>query len=529
MSYESDLLQRYLKKGENNWEDIFKRVAKFLANNNEEYDKFFNLMNNNDFYPNTPLLLNAGTSMPMASACFAFAMHDSMDSILQTFKEAARTQYLGGGTGISFDKLRHSGAPIKKGTRGNAMGVVNTIRGFDGWFKSILQGGLRRSASMGVINCDHPEIFEFIKCKDKEGEIATFNISVGITDRFMKAVENEEDWDLIDRKTKKAHKTIKAKEIWDLLCQQAYKNGEPGLLFLDTINKLHPLPEKIVNTNPCGEAILSNNESCILGSINLVNHVLFDDQGRAKGLDLEKLKSTVREAVVLLNKVIDKQMYPLKKIERKVKKTRKIGLGLMGFATVCCLLDIEYGSKKCYDFIDEFMSMIKKEAYKKSKELVQVYGSIAKLNRANTLLLSIAPTGSISRIANIRGKLGCSFGIEPYYAEEYKSNILDGSYSEKIKILSYEYLKKSCLIFANDLTYKQHIKVQARFQNYVDHSISKTINLPFEATMEDVSKAFVMAYRHDCKGITVYRSGSRKNEVLEQKKHEGCVTGSCEL
>lgn len=521
-------------------EKMFSRVANDISkaeynySSNEENrkiweSKFYEVMTNFNFLPSTPVLFNAGTPVQQLNACFVLPITDTlsngMDGILDTMTKAAIIHKTGGGTGFDFSKIRPANSEVN-GTGGVASGPVSFMKAYDSVTEVIKQGGKRRGANIGILRCDHPNIFEFLDCKKEEGSISNFNISVALTDNFLKAVKTNSNWDLIWNE--KIYKTVKAKEIWNKIIDGAWKNGEPGILFIDTFNKYNVVPSlgSIAATNPCGELGLLAKESCLLGSINLSN--MYDEVNSS--IDYQKLKDIVNIAVRFLDNVIDRNQLPLTEIVDMTKSLRRMGLGIMGFADLLIKLKVRYGSEDSYNIAKDIISFIKKEAYKYSETLAIERGPFPYFEkepelkkqkpRRNVTLLSIAPTGTISMIAN------CSSGIEPIFALEMNKNVLDTSldmdhslYTEWKKN-NKERSHPNYFITAKEIPYTEHVKMQAIFQNSVCTSISKTINFHFDATKEDIEHAYMLAWELGCKGMTVYRDGSRNIQVLVSKNIE---------
>jgi len=555
------LKRRYLKRDDQGNptetpEELFKRVADNIAHADLLYDEhadikgvsdeFYTIMAHLEFLPNSPTLMNAGRKLQQLSACFVLPIEDSMESIFQTVKDAAIIHKTGGGTGFSFSRLRPKG-DIVHSTDGKASGPVSFMSVIDAATDVVTQGGKRRGANMGVLRVDHPDITEFITCKEKEGQFHNFNISVVVTNKFMEALKDNEDFALINPRNSKVVKSVKAEEIFSKITEQAWKNGEPGLIFIERINETQPTPQlgDIESTNPCGEQPLLPYESCNLGSINLAKMVR-SEKGNLV-IDWDRLKKTIETAVHFLDNVIDVNKFPLKEIEKITKGNRKIGLGVMGFADLLIQLQIPYDSEEGLKTAEELMQFIEKESNKASQALAEKRGSFPNIEKSvydlpmrNATTTTIAPTGSLSIIAH------CSSGIEPLYALAYirkaveeellvinpyleKTAKKEGFYSEKLMreiaetgtVQNNEKVPgKIQRIFktALEIDYTWHVKMQAAFQKYTDNAVSKTINLPTSATQEDVKNAFLLAYNSGCKGITVYRDKSRLEQVLHPGK-----------
>ncbi|PMQ02462.1 MAG: ribonucleoside-diphosphate reductase, adenosylcobalamin-dependent [Dictyoglomus sp. NZ13-RE01] len=561
------LEKRYLAKNERGEvietpEEMFYRVADTIAKIDKLYnpkadmenirDGFYELMTSLDFLPNTPTLINAGRPLGQLSACFVLPIEDSLVSIFDSLKYTALIHQSGGGTGFSFSRLRPKG-DIVRTTGGIASGPVSFMKVYDAATETIKQGGVRRGANMGILRVDHPDIIEFITVKDKEGVLSNFNISVAVTDDFMKAVLNDEEYSLINPRNGEVVNRLRAKEVFDLIVRQAWKNGEPGIIFIDEINRKNPTPGvgQIEATNPCGEQPLLPYESCNLGSINLSKMVKEKDGNYE--IDWGKLEKTVYTAVHFLDNVIDANYYPLKEIEEMTKANRKIGLGVMGFHDLLIKLKIPYNSKEARDIAEKLMKFISEKAREKSQELAEERGvfpnwekSIYKemnMKLRNATLTTIAPTGSISIIAN------CSSGIEPIFALAYKRTVSLGEWFEihpifkeyliKEGIYSDELIKKviekgsiqemeeipseikKIFVTALDISPEDHVLMQSAFQKYVDNAVSKTVNLKNSATEEDIRKIYLMAYELKLKGITVYRDKSRSVQVLKVEEKAG--------
>lgn len=540
--------KRYLKrdltgKPAETPDQMFRRVARTLASvevgeTAKKYweDQFYSVMSQLEFLPNSPAFTGAESSLGNLSACFVLPVPDNMDGILKTMADAALIHRVGGGTGFNFSDLRPSGDPVST-TFGVSSGPVAFMFAYNHVTEAIKQGGTRRGANMGLLSCDHPDIEEFITCKDQDGKLSNFNISVVITDKFMNAVENEQSWDLINPRTKKVEKTIPAKELFGKIVHQAWKNGEPGLFFLDTTEKFNPTPPlgPLRVTNPCGEVPLRPYESCVLGSINLVKFVNSD-----KTIDWIHLRETVQVGTRALDNIIDSNTYSFKtgwsdigeRIAEETKRTRKIGLGVMGFADMLIKMQIPYNSEKALEVAEEVMKFINDESFEYSKKLGEEKGSFPAIEQSfynykgmclrNSIRTVIAPTGTISIMAN-----STSSGIEPVIFFELARNQAGMKMVEKHWALE-EWEKNptadypSWFVESKDVPTEQHIRIQAAFQKHTNNAVSKTINLPHSATEEDVRKAYFLAWKLGCKGITVYRDGSRSGQVLSsnEKKEE---------
>ena len=557
------LEKRYLRKNDDgeiieNPSQMFRRVARAIAETELLYnpqadvahweDAFYEPMAKMEFVPNSPTLMNAGTGAGTLSACFVIGLEDSMDGIMETAKEAALVQKFGGGTGFALSKIRPKGAPIST-THGRACGPVAVLRHLSSVSTLVTQGGKRDGANMAVMDVHHPDILDFITCKTTEGQIHNFNISVGVSEEFMQAVEKGDDYELRDPHTGEVVGKLNAADVFTRMIEGAWLNGEPGAIFLDQVNHDNPTLHvgRMTATNPCGEQPLLPYESCNLGSINLAKFVV--ERDRQPAVDWDRMREAVHIATRFLDNVIDANRYSVPEIERMTKLTRKIGLGVMGFADMLVILGIPYNSQEGIDLGRSIMRFIRDESDYTSEELARERGvfpayegsTYEKQGRMmrNACRLTVAPTGTISMIA------GCSSGIEPLFALCFhKHNILEGQsllyidanfeqvarqddfYSDELM----EYLAdggsiqdrdedvpewvREVFVTAADISPQDHVRMQAAFQDSVDAGISKTINFPNSATREDVRTAYLLAWKLGCKGITVYRSGSREFEVL---------------
>lgn len=556
------LEKRYLEKDSQGQtietpEGMFRRVAKHVAAAEVAYDqkadtaeweeKFYRLMTSLEFLPNSPTLMNAGRELGQLSACFVIPVDDSMESIFDAVKYTALIHKSGGGTGFSFSRLR----PIKDrvgSTGGVASGPVSFMRAFDTATDVIKQGGMRRGANMAILNIDHPDILDFITAKEDPKALTNFNLSVAVTNEFMEAVEKDKEYNLINPHTKELADKLNAKEVFGKITDSAWRTGDPGVVFIDNINKNNPTPKlgRIESTNPCGEQPLLPFESCNLASINL-SKMVKNENGNTE-IDYAKLRQAVKLGVRFLDDVIDVNQFPLPQIEKMTKATRKIGLGVMGFADMLLKLRIPYNSDKALEAAENIMHFISEEATRESVKLGEdrglfpafkgsIYDTSNGLNPRNATRTTIAPTGTLSIIA------GCSSGIEPLFALSYTRHILDGQqlievnpYFEEIarsegfysielmqelaegkKLRDFENIPewvKDVFVTAHDITPEWHVRMQAAFQKFTDSAVSKTVNLPHEATVQDVAEVYMLAYKLGLKGITIYRDRSRDSQVL---------------
>lgn len=554
------LSKRYFRRDETgkpleDEEGLFWRVARAIAaadlkfNDKSDTEKtaslFFEAMSNLSFLPNSPTLMNAGRELGQLSACFVLPVGDSMEEIFEAVKQAALIHKSGGGTGFSFSRLRPCGAVVRT-TGGVASGPVSFMRVFNMATEAVKQGGTRRGANMGLLRVDHPDILGFIDCKHDNADITNFNISVGITEDFMRAVQAGETYPLIDPKSGEEVKRMDARLVFHKIVEGAWRNGEPGIIFLDRMNADNVVPDQgeIESTNPCGEQPLLPYESCNLGSINLTRMLKNTEDGWQ--VDFDRLRDVVKLAVHFLDNVIEVNRYPLEQIEKTTKLTRKIGLGVMGWADMLLRMGIPYDSEEAVALAGKVMRFISEEGRAASARLAQERGPFplfAQSTLANGLAMrnatvtTIAPTGTLSMIA------GCSSGVEPVFAYVYRRNVMDGSQFLEVNPILKEILEERGLyseelmqrvaqqgnlqnllelpedirrvfVCAHDVRPLHHVKMQSEFQKYTDNAVSKTVNFPHDATIEDVEETFTLAYELGCKGVTIYRDGSRDNQVL---------------
>lgn len=548
------LKTRYLREGETP-DEMFWRVAKHVAQAEELYnadkklaaEEYYKLMADFTFLPNSPTLMNSGKKEAQLAACFVLPIEDSLAGIFETLKNTAVIHNSGGGTGFSFSHLRPKG-DIVSNNGGTANGPLAFIRIFDKAAEVVKQGAVRSGANMAVLRVDHPDILEFIDAKRDHNVLNNFNLSVAITDKFMAAVDQDNEFELINPRTGKCSDTVSAKSIFNAIVDMAWENGEPGLFFLDTVNRANPTPQlgQIDSPNPCSEQPLLAYESCTLGSINLTKMVR--NVNGQNEFDFEKLTATVHTAVRFLDSVLDVNCYPLDIVRRISRKTRKIGLGIMGLADMFIMLDIPYGSDIAIETTRRITQYITKEARWMSSRLAidrgdfpAFRGSILRHSYSsmrNATVSTIAPTGSISMIAN------CSSGIEPLFALALTRRVLDGHLLQSINKVVLQYLEKRRLLTtdvealiiqegsvkdanlpehikqvlstAHEIQPKWHVEQLAAAQQYTDNGVSKTVNLPQCASKDDVAAVFWKAYLSKCKGITVYRDMSRQYQVLVQ-------------
>jgi ribonucleoside-diphosphate reductase alpha chain len=532
--------------------ELFRRVASHVAQVEANYDsdidieqaeeKFYRMMRHQEFMPNSPTLMNAGTFFGQLSACFVLPVEDSIDEIFDSLKNMAKIHQTGGGTGFSFSHLRPKGSLVST-TKGSASGPVSFMSIFDKATGVIVQGGRRRGANMGILRCDHPDIVDFIEAKSQKGMFQNFNLSVAVTNKFMADVKADRSFELKDPSTGKKTRKVRAKSLFDLIVNAAWRSGDPGLVFIDEINKRNPTPEigEIEATNPCGELPLLPFESCNLASINLAK-MLNDGE-----IDWDKLKDRVHWAVRFLDNVVEVNRYPLPQIREMTLANRKVGLGVMGFADMLIMLGVPYNSEEALKVAGKLMRFIHNQSRDASMKLAEERGVFPNYDRSvyaerdlklrNATVNTIAPTGTISIIA------GCSSGIEPLFAISFVRNVLSGTRLFEVNPLferatkekglykqdildeiaregSLQNVKgvpadlKRTFITAFDTEPLQHLKVQAAFQKYTDNAVSKTINLPENASVEDVRDIYLKAHELKCKGITIYRYGSKEQQVL---------------
>ncbi|MGD2271690.1 MAG: vitamin B12-dependent ribonucleotide reductase [Desulfobacterales bacterium] len=556
------LQRRYLRKDSKGRvvetpQNLFRRVAHHIALAEKNYgsddqaaimeELFYGLMTDFIFLPNSPTLMNAGRRLGQLAACFVLPVEDSLDGIFSSLRHAALIHKSGGGTGFSFSRLRPKDSRVGT-TGGVASGPVSFMKIFNTATEQVKQGGTRRGANMAILRVDHPDIMEFIYCKQTNGALNNFNISVGVTGAFMKAVKKKTIYKLIDPVEKEEVSELQAIDVYRALVEQAWGNGDPGIIFLDKINADNPTPEigEIESTNPCGEQPLLPFEACNLGSINLAKFVVERDGEPV--VDYDRLKEVVGLTVRFLDNTIDMSKYPLPEITEMVRGNRKIGLGLMGFADLLYQLKVPYNSEKALEVAEEVMRFIQVQSHAASKQLAKERGVFKNFDKSvyknrkgqafrNATTTTIAPTGTLSIIA------GCSSGIEPLFALSFVRNVMDkdellevnpyfekvardqGFYSRELmdtiarrgSIADLEEIPEDVrriFVTAHDVSPEWHVRMQAAFQKYTDNAVSKTVNLPHDATKEEVLNVYDLAYELGCKGITIYRDGSKENQVL---------------
>ncbi|MDI1472545.1 MAG: adenosylcobalamin-dependent ribonucleoside-diphosphate reductase [Thermodesulfovibrio sp.] len=557
---------RYLLKNEKGEvietpDEMFKRVSNYIATaenlykeNSEEWaEKFYELISSLRFLPNSPALMNAGKPKAQLAACFVLPVEDSIEAIFKTLKDAALILQSGGGTGFNFSHLRPKGDVVRS-TGGIASGPVSFMKIFDRASDIIKQGGARRGANMGILRVDHPDILEFVRIKRIES-LSNFNISVAVTDSFMEALFKDDYYPLINPRNGEIVKKIKAKEVFDEIIKSAWETGDPGVIFIDTINKYNPTPHigQIESTNPCGEQPLLPYEACILGSLNLSKYV------KDKKINYELLEYDIKTATRFLDDAIDVTHYPVPEVEAMHKGNRKIGLGVMGWADCLVELEIPYNHKRAFHLAESLMKFIKEKSHEASQELAQKRGVFPNFKGSvwekegimmrNATTTTIAPTGTISIIAD------CSSGIEPYFLLAYKQRILDTEFeiinkylveiAQKESFYSDEFINtlrqkgtlrgikgipskvKELFKTALEISPEEHIEMQASFQKYIDNAVSKTINLPQRTKKEEVAKIFILAYKKGLKGITIFRYGSKRGTLL--KVSDAHLTECCEV
>src|SRR3989304_3483402 len=556
------LEKRYLRKDQEGRiiespTDMFHRVASNISRADLKYKEkkillkteaiFHGMLERLEFLPNSPTLMNAGKKLGQLAACFVIPVEDSLDSIFEAVKITAMIHQTGGGTGFSFSKLRPKDDPVSS-TGGIASGPVSFMKVFNTGTEVIKQGGTRRGANMGILRVDHPDILEFIWVKDNPEELVNFNISVAITDNFMKALDKDSTYPLINPRTEKTVKRLRARDVFKEITRAAWKNGDPGVIFINRINEQNPTRKigEIEATNPCGEQPLHPYEACNLGSVNLTK--MLKKVKRHYAIDYDKLSRTVSEGIHFLDNVIDVNHYPIPQIESITKANRRIGLGVMGLTDMLIMLGIPYNSEDAIKTAEEIMSFIQSVSKETSMKLAKERGAFPNFKKSvyyerrmpplrNATTTTIAPTGTLSIIA------GCSGGIEPLYGVSFVREVLDGDklyevnplfkqmaikggiYNDRLvsaisespsiqDIPSIPKDMKELFLTAFDIPPVWHVKMQAVFQKYVDNAVSKTINLPYNATIQDIEDAYIAAYKLGCKGVTVFRTGSRKKQVL---------------
>lgn len=560
------LEKRYLKRDPEGRlietpEEMFRRVANNIAEADRRYrsasqttetaETFYDLLSSLAFLPNSPTLMNAGRELQQLSACFVIPVEDSLESIFEAIKDTALIHQSGGGTGFSFTRLRPQNDRVLS-TSGIASGPVSFMKVFNMATEVIKQGGARRGANMGILRVDHPDILDFITIKEDPREMVNFNLSVAVTDLFMEALQKDEAYPLVSPRTGKEVRRLPARMVFNQIVQAAWKSGDPGIIFIDRINRDNPTPAlgNFESTNPCGEQPLLPNESCNLGSVNLVKML-----SHKREIDYPKLKETVWKGVHLLDNVIDQNQYPLPQIAEATYRTRKIGLGVMGFADLLTELNIPYDSNEALGLAEKIMSFVRREAREASAAIAKERGVFPAYDQSiyagqglrlrNATTTTIAPTGTLSVIAD------CSSGIEPLYALFYHRRVLGGIRLPELNARFVEAARRGgfysealiarvaatgsvrgmaevpeeiqrIFVTSHDLAPEFHIRMQAAFQKHTDNAVSKTVNFPREATPQDVEKVFLLAYLEGCKGVTIYRDMSRDEQVLACAQSDYC-------
>jgi ribonucleoside-diphosphate reductase alpha chain len=560
------LQKRYLRKDDageiiETPEDMLWRVAETVSRPEADYGgdpqewalKFYDMMADLEFMPNSPTLMNAGTAKGQLSACFVLPIGDSMEEIFGSLCATALVHKSGGGTGFNFSHVRPAGDRVRS-TSGVASGPISFMELFDHTTEVVKQGGTRRGANMGILSVSHPDIKTFITIKKETAKLTNFNISVGLPDAFMKAVEDGADWDLVNPRTGERTATVKAAELWDMLIDGAWKSGDPGVIFLDRIEAGNMVPAcgKLDSTNPCGEQPLFPYESCNLGSINLM--AMADENGE---INWERLERAVRTAVRFLDNVIDCNTYPLAEIDEMTRANRKIGLGIMGWAELLFARGVRYGGKESLDLAEKVMGFIQRAGHDESEALAASRGAFPNWKGSlweaqgrpmrNATVTTIAPTGTISLIAD------CSSGIEPVFALAFRRKAFDGDTlvyvngfleralakmgaksaaildavlaSGTLEGADAPHQLKDVFVTSHDIPYREHVEMQAAFQKYTDNAVSKTINMPHSATPDDVRASYLLAYSLGCKGITIYRDRCKETQVLYLGADSGQAKG----